>query len=341
MYYQSRRNFLKNWLGNTNLKPYIVILASVLLVITVILIVGRQQIAGYFSAEKITEQPDAPTEGQDFLAASESAEEPDVTGYYIKVNKFDRMVSVWNTVNGEIESIEALFYASVCSTLENGNYAISEKNAWRMLGDYTYVQYSSKDASSLLFHSAQYELKKRSYMIVDSYRAIGVSDSDVPGITLTVAAAKWIFENCPEGTVVEVCEDNAITYGIEAQDLRDIPEGVRWDPTDPDSSNVWVSSKIDFLKGVTDKTITVGQSIDPWDGVYAKTVDGENVTNCLTIHNYVNTEVPGTYSIEYILVDLTGQVIRQYSTVTVVAAENGNGNDIVNMENSISDNTQG
>lgn len=323
MYYQSRRNFFKNWLGNTNLKPYIVILIFVLLVVGTVLFAGKKHIAEYFAPGDVMDNPgvsdnEEPTNIMETEPATKTTEAETVHGYYIQVNKHDNMVSVWTTVNGEIEEIEKLFVASINQNLSEGNYTIAEKSTWRTLQDYTYVQYSSKAATSMLFHSPVYEIQNRGYMLVNTYQMLGSSNDSVEGITMTVADSKWIYENCGEGTIVNVCTDSQPAYGLTPNELMAIPDGLRWDPTDPDRENMWVQGKIAFLNGVSDKTIPVGGYVDPWEGILAKTEDGRNITNNITVRNYVNNMIPGVYRIEYILADSTGQVIRQFATITVV-----------------------
>lgn len=314
-----------NWLGNTNLKPYVFILISLLIVIGIILFVSRQPLADYFSYG--TDIDENNFNNTDLYSSDESTEyetyeeltteSPVEMSYYIIVNKSDNMVSIWNAVNGSVDSIAALFYSSVNSELETGTYYINKKDTWNMLDNRFYVQYSSRTSSVVLFHSPAYSIQRSGYLITETYKAIGSSNDNVPGITLTVGDAKWIYENCPDNTVVEVCDKSDMDYGITAEKPMEIPNGIRWDPTDPNRDNKWVTKEIDFVRGVTDKVITVGSSIDPWDGVYARTVDNENVTSKLTIINNVDVNTPGTYTIEYILADFTGQVIRQYSNVTV------------------------
>lgn len=324
MYYQSRRNFFKNWLGNTNLKPYIVILIFVLLVVGVIFLLGKQHIAGYFELDERMEHDtdfvdlEEPTDISEEPTLQKSTEAETVHGYFIQVNKHDNMVSVWSTVNGEKTQLEKLFIASINQNLAEGNYEIAEKNTWRMMPDYTYVQYASKAATSMLFHSPVYEIKNGGYMLVSTYQMLGSSNDSVEGITMTVADSKWIYENCGEGTIVHICMDSQPAYGMTPGELMAIPDGLRWDPTDPDRENMWVQGKIAFLSGVCDKTIPVGGHVDPWEGIFARTEDGRNITNNITVHNYVNNMVPGVYSIEYLLADSTGQVIRQFATITVV-----------------------
>lgn len=351
MYYKSRRNRFKNWIGNTNLKPYAIVFGVLAVISIVLFVVSKSNVYEYFS-EKQTDNRDnnsiseINTEAQLTDSSTDGAmeTEPLVVALIIEVNKYDNMVSVWNTVDGKKDSIRKLFNSSIYEELNTGTYSISEKNIWRLTDNNTYIQYSSKDSAELLFHSAQYQIQNRNYMNVETYNNIGSSNTSVKGITLTVADAKWIYENCPEGTVVDVINDENPDYGsMQADELRAIPDGIRWDPTDPDKNNKWVTTQIKFINGVTNHTIQVGSYFDAWDGIYATDIDGNNITNNITILGTVNTAVPGTYTIQYLLADFTGQVIREKAYITVTAGNdstdsNDTGNDVVENDENVSNN---
>lgn len=333
MYYKSRRNRFKNWIGNTNLKPYAIVFGVLAVISIVLFVVSKSNVYEYFS-EKQTDNRDnnsiseINTEAQLTDSSTDGAmeTEPLVVALIIEVNKYDNMVSVWNTVDGKKDSIRKLFNSSIYEQLNTGTYSISEKNIWRLTENNTYIQYSSKDSAELLFHSSEYQIQNRNYMNVETYNNIGSSNTSVKGITLTVADAKWIYENCPEGTVVDVINDENPDYGsIHANELRAIPNGIRWDPTDPDKNNKWVTTQIKFLNGVTNHTIPVGSYFDAWDGIYATDIDGKNITNNITIIGTVNTAIPGTYTIQYLLADFTGQVIRETAYITVTAGNDNTG----------------
>lgn len=335
MYYKSRRNRFKSWIGNTNLKPYAIVFGVLAVISIVLFVVSKSNVYEYFSEKQTDDRNNASiseinTEAQltDSSTEGDMETEPLVVALIIEVNKYDNMVSIWNTIDGKKDSIKKLFNSSVCEDLDTGTYSISEKNIWRLTENNTYIQYSSKDSSELLFHSPEYEIQNRNYMNVETYNNIGSSNSSVKGITLTVADAKWIYENCPEETIVNIINNENPDYGsIQADELRDIPDGIRWDPTDPDKNNKWVTTQIKFLNGVSDHTIPAGSYFDAWEGIYATDVNGNNITNNITIIGTVNTAIPGTYTVQYLLADFTGQVIRETAYITVTAGNDNTGND--------------
>ena len=60
-------------------------------------------------------------------------------------------------------------------------------------------------------------------------------------IRLTVEDAKWIYENCEAGTVVEfyASEDPGPLGKPEATKISDYEDLRNWDPTDPSPDNPW------------------------------------------------------------------------------------------------------
>ena len=64
---------------------------------------------------------------------------------------------------------------------------------------------------------------------------------------LAVRDAKWIFENIPVGTVVEIFDADELPEGV----AKPVPiridtesENRGWDPTDPDEENPWTIKTI-------------------------------------------------------------------------------------------------
>ena len=60
-------------------------------------------------------------------------------------------------------------------------------------------------------------------------------------VRLTVKDAKWIYDNCPSGTAVEVydSEDPGPLGKPETMKLDKDNANKGWDPTDPDENNPW------------------------------------------------------------------------------------------------------
>lgn len=341
MYYNSNRNRLKNWLAGTDLKIYILMMAVILVMAVFVIIFLFNPSAGknsdtkddLISEENTMNSPQetissVSNEGENSSDSVDDVENPDIL-YRIAVNKALNNVCVYsyNTDTKEYDTLYLAFKASVYEGLETGEYVLAERTSWRNLGNDTYVQYSSKPEETLLFHSAVYSYQHKGMLINSTYNAIGSANTDVPGVTLTVEDAKWIFENCPDGTVVEVMDDSSQEAvlqdaGYEYASFITAPDIINWDPTDPDKNNKWVDGNVEVINGVSDKTVPLNSSFDVWNGVYVKTTEGVNVTNSLIITGKVDTSVAGQYIVTYTILTKNGSIIQSSEKVTVSEAVN-------------------
>ena len=60
-------------------------------------------------------------------------------------------------------------------------------------------------------------------------------------VRLTVRDAKWIYDNCPNGTMIKIY-DGDLPSGVSKPAAQKIDENdprKGWDPTDPDPANPW------------------------------------------------------------------------------------------------------
>ena len=177
----------------------------------------------------------------------EATETPDVTAefpYYIKINRMQNCITVYTLdENGEY-TIPCK--AMVCSTglynaTPSGTYQISTKYRWRELYGGVYGQYATRIHGAILFHSVPYYTKSNDNLCTDKYNKLG-QQASMGCVRLTTEDAKWIADNCPSGTWVEIYDD-------EAPGPLGKPEAVKidtdnpnrgWDPTDPDENNPWL-----------------------------------------------------------------------------------------------------
>ena len=76
-------------------------------------------------------------------------------------------------------------------------------------------------------------------------------------VRLTVEDAKWIAENCPEGTTVEIYdgEDPGPLGKPEAQKLDKSDPDCHWDPTYPDEENPWQQTETSVTESEQEKQI--------------------------------------------------------------------------------------
>ena len=105
------------------------------------------------------------------------------------------------------------------------------KHRWHELFGNVYGQYTTTITGNILFHSVYYyTCGNNRTLSVQQYNKLGYPAS-AGCVRLTVAGAKYIYDNCPAGTKV------TIFYGSSADDPLGKPWAAQitqpWDPTDP------------------------------------------------------------------------------------------------------------
>ncbi|GGH29052.1 hypothetical protein GCM10008013_31420 [Paenibacillus segetis] len=83
-----------------------------------------------------------------------------------------------------------------------------------------------------------------------------------------------------------------------------------------------VVNEAPVFSGVTNKTITVGESFDPKSGVTATDKEDGDLTVAIQITGTVNPAVAGTYTLTYSVADSKGLVTQQQRIITVAAVVN-------------------
>lgn len=127
--------------------------------------------------------------------------------------------------------------SSGVNTTYSSKYKISAKYRWRALRGGVYGQYAVRYYKMYLFHSTPYSRMSSDALITEEYNKLGTPASR-GCIRLTVADTKWIYDNCPIGTLVEVQRDPQWSVAIaDPTPAPLLPVGVTWDPTDPSENN--------------------------------------------------------------------------------------------------------
>lgn len=75
------------------------------------------------------------------------------------------------------------------------------------------------------------------------------------------------------------------------------------------------------ISGVSNKTITVGDSFNPMQGVSASDAEDGNLTSAIVVTGSVNTAVAGTYTLTYTVTDSGGLKDEETCVITVEADE--------------------
>lgn len=240
--------------------------------------------------------------------------------YTIRINKATNVVTVYS--NGKPDR------AFVCSTgnaTPIGTFGTSQKLRWHVLDGPTYGQYCTRIHGGVLFHSVWYyangDYASQSYV---QYNKLGTTASH-GCVRLTVADAKWIYENCPLGTSV------TIFWGSSNDDPLGKPEAIKipaqygsrgWDPTDPMAGNPYSGLRPSVDVSGAQTTIEYGSSFNPFVGITAKDSLGNDISGRLTYSGKVKTKKLGNYKITYSVTDALGRSASCTVTYKVVDSQN-------------------
>ncbi|MEY8334317.1 L,D-transpeptidase family protein [Lachnospiraceae bacterium 47-T17] len=233
--------------------------------------------------------------------------------YYIKINKGTNVVTVY-------ESDGTPYVAFTCSAgyaTPIGTFHTMAKYRWWELDGPSYGQYCTRITGSILFHSVWYYQNRtpnsQSYV---QYNKLGTTASH-GCCRLTVAASKWIYENCPTGTKV------IIFNGSSKDDPLGKPKTIKvsgysgWDPTDPDPSNPYKTKSTKPVITVSKKTLALGDKFG--DGyMTCKDSGGFEITDWVKMTGKVNMAKAGSYPVTYWVIDSFGRTATKKVTYKVV-----------------------
>lgn len=168
--------------------------------------------------------------------------------YYIRVNYGAQTVTIYmkDEEGNYTKPVKAMVCSTGVATPTSGVYAIPARWEWLGLQGDVYGHYCTQIKGNILFHSVPYltrydpaSLEYWEYDKLGTYASAGC-------IRLTIRDAKWIYENCAKGTLVEFYSDSnpgplgkpsAMKISSYSDELRN------WDPTDPNPENPWNNRK--------------------------------------------------------------------------------------------------
>ena len=171
--------------------------------------------------------------------------------YRISIGHKQNTVVVWaQAEDGTYSLVQNVFLCSTGYATPYGTYYAGEKIRWHTLygsektnWNYVYGQYITRITHEILFHSVPYYTPNPDDLEADEYNLLGTRAS-MGCIRLTVEAAKWIYDNIPIGTPVELVDDLALPTQLPAAPQIDLSDARRgWDPTDPLPENPWKAAK--------------------------------------------------------------------------------------------------
>lgn len=242
--------------------------------------------------------------------------------YYIRVNRTTNVVTVYKTkkiVNGRAQYSNPV-KAFVCSTgyaTPVGTFYTPAKYRWWTLDGPSYGQYCTRIHGGILFHSVWSYAAQPNTVSVVQYNKLGTTASH-GCVRLTVADAKWIYDNCSLRTEVNIFN------GSSKNDPLGKPESIKlntskkmdWCPTDPDSRNPYKNKK-PSITGAKNLKFQVGTKMDLKKNIRAKDSCGNDITSKLTYTSNIKKSKTGTYKLTYQVTDALKRTIKKTVKVTI------------------------
>lgn len=198
-----------------------------------------------------TDEEDNPDASPKASAKPKTSPVPNASGtkYYIKVNNQMNTVTVYT--QDENGNYTVPVRAMVCSTgnasPKNCKHQLKGRWTWGLMFGGVYTQYETLITGNILFHSVPY-LRQYDYSSLEywEYDKLGTTCS-AGCIRLTVRDAKWIYENCGNGTWVEFysSSDPGPLGKPSAMKISNSPNR-NWDPTDPNPNNPWRNANVEI-----------------------------------------------------------------------------------------------
>lgn len=239
--------------------------------------------------------------------------------YAIKVNRVANCVTVYTYDDKGKYTVPVR--AMICSTgLNNstitGDYTIGIKTEWLFLVGDVYGRYISGISGDYLFHSVPYYSMNEEDLELEEFNKLGEQASQ-GCVRLAVSDAKWVYDNCPTGTAVNIYDDaeNAGPLGRpEAIKITDFTN--KWDPTDSNKKCPY-STATPTISGANDYTIKSGGEFYALAGVTAVDTCGNDITSDIQVVGNVVTTRKGKYKVTYSVTDVLKRTASVTITVTV------------------------
>lgn len=235
--------------------------------------------------------------------------------YYAQVNKGTNVVTIFNSNGTPCQA----FTCSAGEATPLGTFYTSNKYAWHILDGDVYGQYCTRITGGILFHSVWYYSQDKSTQSYAQYNKLGTLASH-GCVRLTVAASKWIYDNCPSGMRVTIIQ------GTPANDPLGKPSTIKvnanqkmgWDPTDPDPANPYAKSFPTIDVSGVPRTIEFGSGFYAYSGMKAKDSLGNDITSSVKVSGGVNDRQLGTYTVNYFVSDSLGRTATASVNIQVV-----------------------
>ncbi|MDE7432391.1 MAG: DUF5011 domain-containing protein [Lachnospiraceae bacterium] len=242
--------------------------------------------------------------------------------YLIRINVSMNCITVYgkNSMNEYEVPVKAMACSVYSSNIDGGvSYAVTGREEWSTATDGTYLRLAVKINETTAICTAPYrENMNSASLITEKYNDIGDSYSS-ENIWLNYADAKWIYDNCIDGTIVELYSNTNEAGPLGKPDtikLPDIGESAKWDPTDEAAENPW-KQKSAYITGMRDIETVKGEDVDFLKGIKGYDTCGNDVTDRIIIMGNYDLNKEGTYTITYYLMDAVGSQASESTSLTV------------------------
>lgn len=238
------------------------------------------------------------------ISRQETVEE-DPYPYYIKVNKKQNCITVYEKDSKGEYTVPVK--AMICSTgyaTPLGVFGSKGKYVMKGLINGVFGQYSTWITGNILFHSVPSARATKDSVSVRNYNQLGTTAS-AGCVRLTVADAKWIYDKCEIGTLIEIYEAEEPGPLGKPEAVR-LPEGSNWDPTDPDPENPWHEYE-PCIETEELYYLYWGEEWKPYEDIKAYDTCGNDITERVELLGEVDSFEAGYYDITLRVTDAVGK----------------------------------
>lgn len=217
-----------------------------------------------------------------FLSAALSRPANAYSGkYWLKINNQANVITAYKRTNGKWKPVRAM----LCSTGTGGyglnglsyssplgTYYTKEKNRWlamRLNGVSDYAQYTAHVVGGIYIHSVWYYRPTPSAQATAEFNKLG-RDASHGCIRVSVADAKWMYDNCPSGTKLTFYNSRKAGPLGKPKAIKVVNRGQYWDPTDPNPKNPYYIMPKPKLKIKRSSVVQFGSKLNLKNHVKAK-----------------------------------------------------------------------
>lgn len=209
-------------------------------------------------------------------------------------------------------------------TAEN-SYNTGEKERWYSADDGRHYQFATEfggDEYDYRFCSTPFSKIASASLIADEYNKLGTACTE-GDIWLSVADAKWIYDNCDEGTLVKVTNTTGNDpLGVPGtMKLSDDSKSKNWDPTDSNKKNPYLKLGPTF-EGLEETQVILNGTFDAYQGVTAYDTCSNLSQEEFQVDGSIPCNKEGRYIISYYFTDAMNRTTRVDRVVNVVSKEN-------------------